>query len=123
MTRHRARAPRSTTGISGLWTDPVGGRRRRVWALVIVLARSRLMFMRPALTMDQQAWTERHVEAFAFFSGVPKRLVPDDLRTGVARPDLYEPKINCSYAELASHYATLVDPARAGKSKNKGLAS
>jgi transposase len=106
-------------GYLGSWTDPLGGRRRRVWAFVMVLATSRLMFVRPVLTMDQQAWTECHVEAFAFFGGVPKRLVPDNLRTGVARPDLYDPKINRSYAELARHYGTLVDPARAGKPNDK----
>jgi len=106
-------------GYLGSWTDPAGGRRRRVWAFVMVLAMSRLMFVRPVLTMDQRAWTECHVEAFAFFGGVPRRLVPDNLRTGVDRPDLYDPKINRSYAELAGHYGTLVDPARRGKPKDK----
>jgi transposase len=85
----------------------------------MVLATSRFMFVRPVLTMDQRAWTECHVEAFAFFGGVPRRLVPDNLRTGVDRPDLYDPKINRSYAELAAHYGTLVDPARRGKPKDK----
>jgi hypothetical protein len=41
----------------------------------------------------------------------------------VDRPDLYDPKINRSYAELAAHYGTLVDPARARKPKDKGLSS
>ncbi len=91
----------------------------RIWAFVMVLALSRLMFVRPVLAMDQRAWTEAHVEAFAFFGGVPKRLVPDNLRTGVARPDLYDPKINRAYAELANHYGALVDPARRGKPKDK----
>jgi hypothetical protein len=77
------------------------------------------MFVRPVLTMDQRAWTEAHVEAFAFFGGVPRRLVPDNLRTGVDKPDLYDPKINRSYAELAEHYGTLVDPARVRKPRDK----
>jgi hypothetical protein len=77
------------------------------------------MFVRPVLTMDQHAWTECHVAAFEFFGGAPARLVPDNLRTGVDRPDLYDPKINRSYAELAEHYGCLVDPARAGKPKDK----
>ncbi|MBO0883361.1 MAG: transposase, partial [Mycobacterium sp.] len=64
-------------GYLGSWVDPVGGKRRRIWAFVMVLALSRFMFVRPVLTMDQRAWTEAHVEAFAFFGGVPKRLVPD----------------------------------------------
>ncbi|MET9031053.1 hypothetical protein ABZW96_36455 [Nocardia sp. NPDC004168] len=70
---------------------------------MMVLATSRFMFVRPVLTMDQRAWIEAHVEAFAFFGGVPKRLVQDNLRTGVVRPDQYDPKINRSCAELAHH--------------------
>jgi transposase len=106
-------------GHLGYWTDPMSGKRRRVWAFVMVLACSRHMFVRPVLTMDQAAWTEAHVEAFRFFAGVPKRLVPDNLRTGVDRPDLYDPKINRSYAELATHYGALVDPARSRKPRDK----
>jgi transposase len=106
-------------GYLGSWVDPVGGRLRRVWAFVMVLACSRHMFVRPVLRMDQAAWTQAHVEAFAFFGGVPARLVPDNLRTGVERPDLYDPKMNRSYAELAAHYDTLLDPARVRKPKDK----
>ena len=35
------------------------------------------------------------------------------------KPDLYDPKINRSYAELAAHYGVLIDPARAFKPKDK----
>jgi hypothetical protein len=103
----------------GRWLDPVSGRLRTVWAFVMVLACSRHMFVRPVLKMDQRAWTECHVEAFAFFGGVPARLVPDNLKTGVDKPDLYDPKINRSYAELAEHYGVLVDPARIRKPRDK----
>ena len=106
-------------GRLGMWTDPATGRRRAVWAFVMVLPCSRHLFVRPTLVMDQAEWTAAHVEAFAFFGGVPSRLVPDNLKTGVDRPDLYDPKINRSYAELAVHYGALVDPARAAKPKDK----
>ena len=52
----------------------------------MVLACSRHMFVRPVIRMDQRAWTECHVAAFAFFGGVPARLVPDNLKTGVDKP-------------------------------------
>ena len=35
------------------------------------------------------------------------------------KPDLYDPKINRSYAELAAHYGCLIDPARALKPRDK----
>jgi transposase len=106
-------------GMLGRWVDPASGKLRTVWAFVMVLACSRHMFVRPVLKMDQRAWTECHVEAFGFFGGVPARLVPDNLKTGVDKPDLYDPKVNRSYAELAAHYGCLVDPARALKPRDK----
>ncbi len=105
-------------GHLGSWLDPATGRVRRVWAFVMVLACSRHMFVRPVLRLDSASWVAAHVAGFAFF-GAPRRLVPDNLATGVDRPDLYDPKINRSYAELAAHYGCLVDPARALKPKDK----
>lgn len=106
-------------GYLGRWFDPAAERYRRVWAFVLVLAASRHMFVRPVLVMNQQAWTEAHVAAFDFFGGAPARIVPDNLKTGVDRPDLYDPKLNRTYAELAAHYRLLIDPARAGRPKDK----
>jgi transposase len=106
-------------GFLGQWINPRSGKRHRIWAFVMILACSRHMFVRPVIHLDQHAWTEAHVEAFRFFGGVTQRLVPDNLRTGVDKPDLYDPKINKAYAELATHYGALVDPARAGRPKDK----
>jgi transposase len=106
-------------GHLGSWLDPATDKVRRVWAFVMVLACSRYMFVRPVLRLDSASWVAAHVAAFAFFSGAPRRLVPDNLATGVERPDLYDPKINRAYAEMAAHYGCLVDPARALKPKDK----
>jgi transposase len=106
-------------GMLGRWLDPVTEKMRRVWAFVMVLACSRHMFVRPVLTMDAWSWLDCHVKAFEYFGGVPERLVPDNLRTGVEKSDLYDPKSNRSYAELAEHYGCLIDPARVFKPKDK----
>jgi transposase len=106
-------------GFLGQWINPGTGKRHRIWAFVMVLPCSRHMFVRPVIHMDQHAWTESHAEAFRFFGGVPRRLVPDNLKTGVDKPDLYDPKINKAYAELALYYGALVDPARAVHPKDK----
>jgi transposase len=66
-------------GKLGMWTDPATGLRRTVWAFAMVLACSRYMFVRPVLSMDQAAWTAAHVEAFAFFAGVPARIVGENV--------------------------------------------
>jgi transposase len=106
-------------GYLGRWLDPLAGRIRRVWAFVVVLACSRHMFVRPVLSMDQASWVAAHMAAWEFFGGIPARLVIDNLKTGVIKPDLYDPKLNRAYAEMAAHYGCLIDPARAGKPKDK----
>ena len=106
-------------GLLGRWRDPATDKVRKVWGFIMVLAFSRLMFLRPVLSMDEQSWVESHVLAFEFFGGVPARVVPDNLKTGVVKPDLYDPLINKSFGEFAAHYGCLIDPARVLKPRDK----
>jgi transposase len=106
-------------GYLGLMQDPVTGKRRRVWVFIMVLSHSRHMFARAVLRMDQAAWLENHIIGFDFLGGVPRRVVLDNLTTGVLKSDLYDPKLNRGYEEMANHYGVLIDPARAGKPKDK----
>ena len=86
--RRRGRRRRSTTAGWGCGPIRRTGKRVTVWAFVMVLSHSRHLFVRPVLRMDQQAWTQAHVEAFAFFGGVPARIIPDNLanRRRAGRP-------------------------------------
>jgi len=106
-------------GFLGNWLDPIAERVRRVWAFVMVLACSRHMFVRPVFRMDQRAWVTAHVEAFAFFGGSPRLWVCDNLKAGVLKADLYDPRLNRAYRELAEHHGAVIDPARALHPKDK----
>jgi transposase len=106
-------------GHLGSWIDPQSGAKRRVWAFIMTLAFSRHLFCYPVLRMTQGEFLAAHVAAFAFFGGAPRRLVPDNLGSGVLKADLYDPRINHGYAELAYHYGCLVDPARVAHPKDK----
>src|SRR5262245_15135406 len=106
-------------GALGLWPDPQTGRRRLVHAFVLVLAHSRHLFARAVVRLDQRTWLECHAAAFAYCGAAPHRLVPDNLKSGVVRPDLYDPALNRGSAERARHYGCLVDPARAKHPRDK----
>lgn len=106
-------------GLLGMWLDPLTGARRAVNAFALVLSMSRHQYACPVLHMDQQAWLDCHIAAFRFFGGVPHRIVPDNLKTGVLKPDLYDPAFNRAYEELAHHYGFLIDPARVRKPTDK----
>ncbi len=53
--------------------------------------------------------------------GVPRALVPDNLKSAVIKANSYEPHINRALEDLANHYQTTVVPARARKPKDKAL--
>ena len=106
-------------GYLGTWHNPATGTNRRVWAFSMVLSYSRHLFIYPTLRMDQASWVAAHVAAFDFYSGCVRRIVLDNLRNGVVKADIYDPKLNRAYAELGEHYRVLLDPARAGRPKDK----
>lgn len=106
-------------GYLGMWLDPQAQRRLRLWAFILIMAHSRHMFVRVVHRLDQLSWLECHVAAFAFFGGIPRRLVIDNLGSGVLKPDLYDPAMNRGYQQLADHYATLIDPCRVAHPKDK----
>lgn len=106
-------------GYLGTWQDPLSGKTRRLWAFALILSMSRHMFVRAVTKMDQREWLTSHVLAFDFFGGATKRIVPDNLKTGIIKPDLYDPQFNRGYEELAHHYDIIIDPARRGKAKDK----
>jgi hypothetical protein len=56
---------------------------------------------------------------YCYFGGSSRILVPDNLKTGVQKPDWYDPVINKTYHEMAEHYQTAIIPARVRKPKDK----
>jgi transposase len=65
-------------------------------------------------------WTGAHVRMFRFFGGVPKLLVPDNLKSGVTKASFYDPEINRTYGAMAAHYSVGILPARPKKPRDKG---
>jgi len=106
-------------GYLGIWQDLLTGKRRKLWAFALILSFSRHMFVRIVTRMDQREWLMCHILAFDFFGGAPKRIIPDNLKTGIIKPDLYDPKFNQGYEELAHHYGVIIDPARSSKPRDK----
>ena len=67
-------------------------------------------------------WITAHVHAFRYYGGIPKLLIPDNLKTGVKKACNYDPELNKTYLELSEHYGCAIVPARTRKPKDKSLA-
>jgi transposase len=86
---------------------------------VAVLGASTYTFARAALGQHLANWIDCHLQAFEYFHGVPKLVVPDNPRTGVDRACRYEPDLNRTYHEMSTHYGTAIMPARPYKPRDK----
>jgi transposase len=64
-------------------------------------------------------WIGAHTRALQYLGGVPRTIVPDQLRAAVSQPDRYEPKLQRTYEDLGRHYGTAVIPARPRKPRDK----
>jgi transposase len=110
-------------GYVGKLYDAAAGRLRKAWVFLLVLAHSRLMFARIVFDQKIETWLRLHVEAFAALGGVPRTLVPDNLKAAVIRAAFGVDGIatlNRSYRELARHYGFKIDPTPICSPEKKG---
>jgi transposase len=86
---------------------------------VAVLGASNYTYAEATWTQTLPDWIEAHVRMFRFFGGVPRLVVPDNLKSGVHRASFYDPEINRSYGMMASHYGVGILPTRPRKPRDK----
>jgi|LSQX01.3.fsa_nt_gb transposase len=101
------------------YTQPSTGAVKTASIFVAVLPASAYPFVYAYDDTTIKNWIDAHVKAYEYFGGVPKITIPDNTKTAVITPDLYDPVLNKSYKEMAKHYSTAIVPARSGKPKDK----
>jgi transposase len=101
-------------------TDPVRGEVIKLSVFVATLPASNYIYAEVHQGQNQRNWNNAHVRAFEHFGGVVKIVIPDNLKTGVTRPNYYEPGVTLAYQELAEHYQVAILPTRTRKPTDKG---
>jgi transposase len=99
--------------------DPQTGVVTAAELFVAVLGASNYTYVEALPSQALPHWIAAHVHAFTFFGGCPAILVPDNLRAGVRQAHRYEPDLNRTYAEMATHYGCAIIPARPYKPRDK----
>ena len=100
--------------------DPQGGQARKTWAFVMTLAWSRHQYVEFVFDQSLPTWIALHRNAFAFFGGVPRRIVLDNLKAGISQACFDDPQIQTSYRECAEHYGFLLAPCAPRTPEHKG---
>jgi transposase len=107
---------------AGQTVEVVDGRTgevRQAQVFVAAMGASSYTYAEATWTQTLPDWIGSHTRALAFFGGVPAQLVPDNPRVGVDRANWYEPGLNRTYLDLATHYGTAILPARVRRPRDK----
>ena len=104
------------------YLDVHTGRATKAYLFVAALPYSAYFYVEAFADLKLAAWLDGHINAFEFFGGAARLLIPDNLKTGVTKSDRYEPALNVAYAQMAEHYGTAIIPARVRKPRDKALA-
>lgn len=99
--------------------DAATGQSRPTHIFVAALGASNYTYAEARWSEGLADWIGSHVNALTALGGVPKAVVCDNLKAGVTRPSRYEPGINRTYQDLATHYGFVVLPTRVRKPRDK----
>ncbi len=99
--------------------DRMTGEVRQAQIFVAVLGASNYTYAEATWTQSLPDWIGAHTRAFNFLGGVPNIVVPDNLRSGVTRAHRYDPDLNPTYQDMATHYGVAVVPTWVRKPQDK----
>lgn len=96
------------------------GRRRRTHVLRVVLSHSRKAYSEAVFRQTTDNLIQCLENAFYHFGGVPKTLVPDNLKAAVLKADWYDPDLNPKLQSFCEHYSTVLLPTKPRTPRHKG---
>lgn len=107
-------------GPVGLLFDPVTGRYRQAYVFVATLCYSR--HQHAELVFDQKVatWISLHRRTLEAWGGVPRRIVPDNLKAAVVKALVHDPVLGEAYRRMAQHYGFVISPTRPHTPRHKG---
>ncbi|HEV3444021.1 MAG TPA: IS21 family transposase, partial [Gemmataceae bacterium] len=96
------------------------GKRRRTHVFRIVLSHSRRGYSEAVYRQTTDEFIRCLENAFGHFGGVPKVLVPDNLKAAVEQADWFDPDLNPKLRLFAEHYGLAIVPTRPRLPRHKG---
>jgi Mu transposase, C-terminal domain len=106
-------------GRLGFLFDKAANRLRALYALVVTLVFSRYQYVHVTRKQDLPALIGGIEDAWAFFGGVTRRLIIDNMKAAVVKSSRYEPIFNRTFLEYSQYQGFIIDPAVARHPQGK----
>jgi transposase len=107
-------------GPVGLLYDPTTDRLRPAFVFVATLSYSRHQYCELVFDQKVPTWIGLHRRAFESWGGVPRRIVPDNLKAAVVQALIYDPVLGEAYRRMAQHYGFVISPTKPHTARHKG---
>jgi transposase len=107
-------------GTGPMVRDPQTGKYRRTRLFVLTLGFSRKCVRLLCFQSSTRTWVELHEQAFRRLGGTTRVVIPDNLKEGVLKPDIYDPALNPLYRDVLAHYGAVAMPCRIRDPDRKG---
>jgi transposase len=107
-------------GHLGWLFDAVTRTLRPAYVFVATLCYSRHQYAEIVFDQKVSTWLALHQRAFESFGGVPRRVVPDNLKAAVKKALVLDPILGEAYRRMALHYGFLISPTIPGTPRHKG---
>ena len=101
--------------------DTQTGVKQSLEVFIAVLGCSQYTYCQAVYSQKKADFLLALANALTYFGGVPQAIVPDNLKAAVIKSDRYEPDLNESIEDFASHYQTVIYPARSRHPRDKAL--
>lgn len=98
-------------GRLGVVPEPESGRRRVLYALIVTLVYSRHQYVHVTTSQKLPDLIEGLEDSWEYFGGVVARVVLDNLRAAVTKPDRYDPIFQRTFEEYARYRGFVIDAA------------
>ena len=102
-------------------TDKQTGEITDVEVFVGILPASHYTYVEASKSQKKEDFINSVNRCLAYFGGIPKAIVTDNLKSAVSKSSKYEAVINKSLKALAIHYKTSINPTRAYSPQDKSL--
>lgn len=105
---------------TGAWVVGDDGKRRRPHLFRLVLSHSRKAYSEVLWRQDTESVIRALENGFRAFNGVPRTLVPDNLKAAVLRPEWADPDLTPKLRDFCRHYGTVLLPTKVRTPRHKG---
>jgi transposase len=115
-----AEAAQVDFGAGPRMVDMTTGEELKSWFFVMTLCYSRHQYAEFVFDQKVETWLACHRRAFAWFGGVPQKLIIDNPKCAITRACTKDPDVQRAYEEFVLGYGVRIAPCPPAEPKKKG---